>query len=230
MINNDYYNDEVIDLAVGEMEVNQHKYGLLQDKIISLITRDENLKKVVHSYKYRFKDKSHLRDKIIRKNDEDFSLPEGDRKGPITSDNVKKRITDYSGVRIIHLYQEQFRVIHGVFNELFEQGELFKYEEPKAYTWDPEYQPFFEELGLESVLRQSLYTSVHYVVKPREDSDITCEIQVRTLFEEAWGEIDHALNYPIKTDKLVIQEQLKVLARVVGAGSRLADSIFKLSE
>ncbi|WP_315782452.1 hypothetical protein [Bradyrhizobium sp. SZCCHNPS1003] len=30
----------------------------------------------------------------------------------------------------------------------------------------------------------------------RPDSPLSCEIQVRTLFEEIWGEIDHQLNYP----------------------------------
>ena len=55
-------------------------------------------------------------------------------------------------------------------------------------------------------------------------------MQVRTLFEEVWGEIDHTFNYPVKTTNRVVQEQLKVLARVVGAGTRLSDSIFELSK
>ena len=108
--------------------------------------------------------------------------------------------------------------------------EIALFEKPKAYTWDPEYSSYFQSLGLDSKLKESFYTSVHYVIKPRADSDVTCEVQIRTLFEEVWGEIDHTFNYPSRSDIFAVQEQLKVLARMVGAGTRLADSIFKLSE
>jgi len=64
------------------------------------------------------------------------------------------------------------------------------------------------------------------VVKPQAGSPLTCEIQVRTLFEEAWGEIDHALNYPRATEILACKEQLRVLAKLASTGTRLADSIF----
>ena len=49
------------------------------------------------------------------------------------------------------------------------------------------------------------------------------------MFEEVWGEIDHTFNYPEPSKNKVVQEQLKVLARVVGAGTRLSDSIFELN-
>ena len=54
-----------------------------------------------------------------------------------------------------------------------------------------------------------------------------CEIQVRTLFEEIWGEIDHAINYPVATESVACKEQLRVLAKLASTGSRLADSIFR---
>jgi ppGpp synthetase/RelA/SpoT-type nucleotidyltranferase len=86
---------------------------------------------------------------------------------------------------------------------------------------------FFEKLGIGVELKESYYTSVHYVVRPRVDSPHCCEIQVRTLFEEIWGQVDHTLNYPINSENLACREQLKVLAKLVGAGSRLVDSIFR---
>ena len=76
-------------------------------------------------------------------------------------------------------------------------------------------------------MKESFYTSIHYVVRPRPDSEVRCEIQVRTLFEEIWAEIDHQLNYPAQTTSLACLEQLRVLARLVGAGSRLADAIYR---
>ncbi|MDU5838022.1 MAG: RelA/SpoT domain-containing protein [Pantoea sp.] len=216
--------------CIDHINKNIYLYELFNDKIISIITRDKRLKSLIHSFKHRFKDEQHLRKKIIRKNLEDLERPADKQIGPITPQNIMNRITDICGVRVIHLYQAQFDDIHKAIMDYVEQGEIFLYEQPKAYTWDPEYRESFSALGLNSILRGSLYTSVHYVVKPRADSEVTCEIQVRTLFEEAWGEIDHTLNYPTETNNIAVQEQLKVLARIVGAGTRLSNAIFKTSE
>lgn len=221
--------DENIDIAVKAVESEMHLYGHLHDKLLSYIKRDPVLKNLVHSYKTRFKDLDHLRNKIKRKNEEDLELPEDEKRGQITADNIKDRITDVCGIRILHLYIGQFEKIHNALMKYVENGELALYEPPKAYTWDPEYSKLFEGLGVSPHVKESFYTSVHYVFKPREDSDITCEVQVRTLFEEVWGEIDHSLNYPEQSESKVVQEQLKVLARVVGAGTRLSDSIFALN-
>jgi putative GTP pyrophosphokinase len=218
-----------IDDTIKVIQENIHSYELLHDKFLSYIKRDPTLKKLVHSYKSRFKDLDHLKSKIERKNIEDSLLPENERQGLITKENIKDRITDICGIRILHLYIGQFEDIHKALMSYVDSGELALYESPKAYTWDPEYSKTFEKLGVTPKLKESFYTSVHYVFKPRADSDITCEVQVRTLFEEVWGEIDHAFNYPEKSDSRVVQEQLKVLARVVGAGTRLSDSIFELS-
>lgn len=218
--------EEAINLILEDM----HKYEGLTDKIISILNRNPKLKKIVHSYKYRFKDLRHLKEKIERKNISDLALPPECQKGPITKENIKSRITDISGVRILHLYVAQLKEIHETILSYVNSDELALAEPPKAYTWDPEYAEFFRSLGLISEVKESFYTSVHYVLKPRVDSDITCELQVRTLFEEVWGEIDHTFNYPKQSESRVVAEQLKVLARVVGAGTRLADSIFKLSD
>lgn len=50
---------------------------------------------------------------------------------------------------------------------------------------------FFKGFEIDCQQKESYYTSVHYLVKPKEESSIICEIQVRTLFEEIWGGIDH---------------------------------------
>ena len=226
---NDAQNNNIAE-CLRVINDNRRVYNLFHDRIISIINRDERITPLVHSFKSRVKDEDHLREKIIRKNNENYSLGNDDRKEEINPENVMSRITDICGVRIIHLYQAQFKGIHETIMDYVEKGEFFLYEQPKAYTWDPEYKESFSELGLDSILRDSLYTSVHYVVKPREDSDVACEIQVRTLFEEAWGEIDHMLNYPVESQNIAIQEQLKVLARIVGAGTRLSNAIFKISD
>ena len=72
-----------------------------------------------------------------------------------------------------------------------------------------------------------MYSSVHYVIEASYKTKFTCEIQVRTLAEEVWGEVDHTFNYPHEVDSIACQEQIRVLARVASSLSRLVDSIFR---
>lgn len=175
---------------------------------------------LVHSIKSRLKDIDHLRDKIRRKWSE----------GPVTPENIFTRISDLAGVRVLHLYSRQFAEIHAAIQAHLDGNYWSLVEPPIAYSWDPEATAYFLELGLTAVTRESYYTSIHYVVKPHPASDLTCEIQVRTLFEEIWGEIDHALNYPQPTPSLACKEQLRVLAKLTSTGTRLADAIFSVAK
>ena len=174
---------------------------------------------IVHSVKSRLKDVDHLKEKLVRKRKE---------KGvDITSENLFSEITDLIGVRVLHLYFDQFGVIHREIMKQIDNGEWILFEPPKAYTWDPDMAEEFEKLGIKSTRKDS-YTSVHYVIKPNPKENVfCCEIQVRTLFEEIWGEIDHSINYPTKTNSIACSEQLKVLSKLASTGTRLADSIFR---
>ncbi len=181
----------------------------------------ENQKSIVHSVKSRVKDSDHLRDKIQRKNREGRN---------ISIENFRSEITDLIGVRALYLYQDQFPRIHAeIMRQVNERKEWKLVEEPKAYTWDPEAVSMYTNLGIRHELKETFYTSVHYVIRPDNDNSqsICCEIQVRTLFEEIWGEIDHTINYPYATESIACQEQLKVLAKLISSGTRLSDSIFR---
>lgn len=173
---------------------------------------------IVHSLKARLKDPEHLRDKLKRKAEKGII---------VTEDSLLREVTDLAGVRVLHLYQDQFETIHTEIMRKVYCGDWVLGEDPKAYTWDPETQAFFDRLGISTQVRDSYYTSVHYLVKPNKKSDICCEIQARTLFEEIWGEIDHAINYPHKTESIACAEQLRVLSKLVSTGTRLSDSIFR---
>lgn len=172
----------------------------------------------IHSIKSRIKDPSHLEEKIKRK------LKNGKN---ITADNLFSEVTDIAGVRVFYLHQGQFSVIHKeIMSRIGNDWKLF--EEPKAYTWDPESEDFYKALHIKTEVNPRYYTSIHYVVMPNnETANICCEIQVRTLFEEIWWEIDHAINYPNPTNDIWCKEQLRVLSKLVGTWTRLADSIFR---
>ena len=211
-----------METIIARVQTELHSIDLFRENTVRFFETHPKLTQspqIVHSVKSRLKDSQHLRKKIQRK-----SSPEN----PITPENIFDRVTDIAGVRVLHLYQAQFTQIHRAIHEKLDNQDWVLYEEPKAYTWDPESQGFFADHGLNVEVKESLYTSIHYVIKPRENSPVSCEIQVRTLFEEIWGEIDHLVNYPEPTNNVACREQIGVLARLVGAGSRLADSIYRV--
>ncbi len=173
---------------------------------------------IIHSIKSRFKDIDHLEDKLNRKLEKGII---------ITKENIFTEITDFIGVRILHLYQDQFPEINLAIQAKVDSGDWMFVEQPTAYTWDPESDKFYQDNGIKTEIRDTYYTSIHYLIKPNNQNTICCEIQVRTLFEEIWGEIDHTINYPHATDSLSCKEQLRVLSKLVSTGTRLADSIFR---
>jgi len=72
-----------------------------------------------------------------------------------------------------------------------------------------------------------MYTTVHYVLQANQEKKVTCEVQVRTLMDEVWGEVSHRVNYPDESPSRTCQDQLKVLARLTTGCTRLVDSIFR---
>ena len=181
---------------------------------------NRRLQSIIHTVNSRMKDPTHLADKIRRK---------AEKGKIITKDNLFTTVTDLAGVRVLHLYPKQFDVIHEELMKAINEDGMWKlFENPVAYTWDPESAKHFEELKLRTDLRDTYYTSIHYVVRPNNQIENApcCEIQVRTLFEEIWGEIDHNINYPHPTNVLACKEQLRVLAKLVSTGTRLADAIY----
>jgi putative GTP pyrophosphokinase len=204
-------------------QANMHLFKLFQEGVSNALRFDPTLNHdphpIIHSIKTRLKDPSHLAEKIARK---ELSGKE------ITEATLFTDITDLSGVRILHLHQAQAVQIHEFIIRRVTDKEWYLVEKPVAYSWDPDATEFFQKLGLKVKIKPSHYTSIHYVVRPKKSAQATCEIQVRTLFEEIWGEIDHTVNYPKPATNIATTEQLRVLSKLVSAGSRLADSVFKL--
>ncbi len=142
--------------------------------------------------------------------------------------NLFGKINDLAGLRLLHLHTRQFANINQCLTRIFGEQHYRIVEQPTARAWDDESRDYFKSIGIKCVKSDSMYTSVHYVIAPNRQ--YTCEIQVRTLAEELWGEVDHSMNYPKKTESLACREQIKVLARVTSSCSRLVDSIFRSHE
>lgn len=215
--------DELVEHFVSNLE--PFKRALLS--IQGYIESSDKLKSLIHSVKSRIKEPDHLRDKLIRK-----AVEAREKKEPfsINKDNLFREINDLAGYRIIHLHTKQFQDIDFELKKIFAEQQWLIVEGPSAKTWDDESREYFKQIGVKVSKSPNMYTSVHYVIKPNSTAQITCEIQVRTLMEEVWGEVDHSINYPHKSNIHSIREQIKVLARVTSSCSRLVDSIFSTHE
>ncbi len=212
-----------IDELVAFYVANQEPLKRSLNSIQGYIDSSDKLKSLIHSVKSRLKDPEHLRAKLIRKG---IEAKEKKITFPYTKENLLSKINDLAGYRIIHLHTKQFQEIHAELKKIFKEQQWIITEGPNAKTWDDESREYFKDIGVGVAKSPNLYTSVHYVVKPNRRSKITCEIQVRTLMEEVWGEVDHSINYPHKSEVHSIREQIKVLARVTSSCSRLVDAIF----
>ncbi len=208
--------------AVKEFEAKRGDFQTDATNLQNRLLAHPELKKVIHSLKWRAKEPSHLHDSLERKARKAIAAGK-----PFTIDagNLFDEVPDLAGVRLLHLHMRQMEHIHPLLIEVFHDEGYVISEEPEAKTWDLEYEQMFRTLGIEVKRNESLYTSVHYVVRQNSTTRRRCELQVRTLAEEIWGEVSHTINYPHETDSVACKEQLKVLARVVAACSRLVDSI-----
>jgi putative GTP pyrophosphokinase len=205
------------------------RFELIVSQLKGQVLSDRPLMTQVHSIKWRTKDPEHLRDKLFRKLDEAKAAK---RPFTITCDNLFLRINDLAGLRILHLHTRQMEDINEALLKILDE-ELYHLEEgPIARTWDDESREYFADIDIPTKKNKkvSLYTSVHYVIRPNKKTKTTCEIQVRTLADEIWGEVDHAINYPYKIQSIACHEQIQVLARVTTSCSRLVDSIFQSYE
>jgi putative GTP pyrophosphokinase len=172
----------------------------------------------------RIKDRDHLQDKLLRKMRE---CEKEARPFDITADNLHVKINDLAGIRILHLHTAQAKEIDKHLTDLLKSCGYKFHEGPVAKTWDIEYEKTFKDMGFKTKRSENLYTSVHYVISDQVPGlKMTCELQVRTLTEETWGEVDHQLNYPHKTDSVACMQQIRALARSTSAAGRLVDAIF----
>lgn len=179
----------------------------------------------VHSVRRRVKNPKHLIEKIIRKGQK-----YKDRN--ICVENYRDIVTDLIGIRVLHLFKDDWKDIHSNILNLWELKET---PQVNIRRGDYNLQLFREsiaDLNCEIIVREHGYRSVHYLVKiPITISlYVLVEIQVRTVFEEAWSEIDHIMRYPYDTDNPIITEYLAIFNRIVGCADEMGTFLKKVKK
>jgi len=211
-----------IDKMVAAYVARREEFANLAQRVERDLVEHAKLRPLIHSTKRREKDPDHLRGKLERKayeareKKEDFAL---------TEDNFFNELGDLAGVRLLHIHTEQLSVIHPTVMEILAFHKYKFRETPLVYSWDVEREKYLRSLGLDVQIRPKMYTSVHYVFEPHWGG-VACELQVRTLAEELWGEVSHTIDYPTQTESVACREQLAALARIASGCTRLVDAIF----
>ena len=176
----------------------KEKYEKIADYIIHLIRDDHSSpKESIHTITYRIKDTSRLIEKI---DEENRNL--GEAVKPITTKNLYERVEDILGIRFICLRLADIKKVEA-YLELLDEEKILRFRRR------PEHKRSFilpvdqgESIPESLDLRYSGYSSIHFQVELSENSDapdelkgISVEFQLRTILEEAWGEIDHKHRY-----------------------------------
>jgi putative GTP pyrophosphokinase len=211
-----------IDALVNYYKTNQPLYKTFLDQVLSSLQNDSLLQGLIHSTKGRLKDPAHLKDKLQRKL---LAAKASKELFDVTVENLFTKVNDLAGLRLLHLYTSQIAEIDQRLKAIVVQEGYELSEGPIAKTWDDDSRQLFSTLGIAAEKSPSMYTSVHYVIRANKRTPLTCEIQVRTLIEEVWGEVDHSINYPHPSASRSCRDQLKVLARMTSSCTRLVDSI-----
>lgn len=232
---NDIYEDYTKESKVKELQ-----------KISNSLSRlfSENDIRGKHSVSCRCKDAEHLIEKIIRNATAVSSGSNSEKYKLINCKNYRKLITDLIGVRILVLSKEDWEGVHDFIIEKFENKKEYYWdyrEKNYGYHNEPKVQWIVEEpkayvrYGDEDIFKGKIrvnythkdYRSQHYVVKYK---NTYCEIQVRTLAEEIYGEFDHKVRYPYKSDNKFLKQYTKMLSQAMVATDRMLSICMRLPE
>ena len=174
--------------------------------------------KQVHSVRWRVKDTSHLIEKIIRKKESN-----NEKYADIDVTNYKSKLDDLIGVRAIYLFKHDWLPVH--------QHILSRWS-PKEnviiYYREGDDLEQYSQPNCETKKHHDSYRSIHYIVPATEK--VTCEVQTRTIFEEAWSEIDHKVRYPSFSEDPHLKQFLNIFNRLAGSADEMGSYVIQLVE
>lgn len=205
-------------------------YGI-RDRFVREFIEDRETQTGLHTYRTRIKTPEHLVEKIIRRRIENYR-----KYRPLNRENYLNFVTDIIGFRGILLYREDWVIFHKYLLSHFANREdwyvrdclelpadgrdRYMTEAPKVHMRQGDYSDIYADwISSDHIYDQKYYRSVHYVVRYQ---GAYLELQVRTLFEEGWGEIDHHILYPYKKQDPMLTEFSELLNRLAGMGDEMA--------
>lgn len=209
----------------------ENKNKDFDDVKTKFLTIIEGLKNV-HSFSSRLKAADSLILKVIRKR---VSSYREDKYKNIGVGTYCDTLGDIIGMRVILHYQGQWQDVHRDLISVFPEqssypdegfvahrhGEQFIAEEPKAYYADGDDLSQFEGI-IRAVPHENGYRSKHYIISFK---NVYIELQVRTIYDEAWSDCDHSYVYKNEANpnNLALTKLTKILAKTTNTASDISE-------
>lgn len=198
----------------------------------------------VHLQTSRIKSLESLIVKVIEKRHA-YLADDTHKYATIDVENYKDIITDLIGIRVIINFRGRWEDIHGEILSAFEmfkedeytkdqllphmKGRKFIAEIPKAYYAGGDDISRFKAKGLDVKLHKKNYRSIHYVISFEETY---IELQVRTIYDEAWSDCDH--NYVYKQDSnhshVALENMSLILSKLTNLSNDIGDKMKEIFE
>lgn len=208
-------------LAIGNDHLERRE--ALTDSAEFIAKRIQRIDRV-HSVRWRVKDPAHLMEKIVRKRKD-----QAPKYADISAGNYSDIVTDLIGVRALHLFKQDCFPIHQSILNIWDP-----IEKPIAYVREGdgvEIEERFAEHGMKVIKHSDGYRSIHYVIMTMPiQRRMHVELQVRTLFEEGWSEIDHKVKYPNFSNDKLVEQFLHLFNRLAGSADEMGSYVQMLNE
>ncbi|KPX32211.1 MULTISPECIES: RelA/SpoT domain-containing protein [Pseudomonas syringae group] len=179
----------------------------------------------VHSVRWRVKETEHVLEKIVRKR------AEGSEKyTAISVENYFTVITDLVGIRALHLFKNE---VSDIDSAIREHQHLHGLELPVVYArkGDPQSEETYPSERFAWKEHSAGYRSVHYIIEAQpQKRKVYTEVQVRTIFEEGWSEIDHRVRYPNFLSDETVNVFLAIFNRLAGQADEMGSFVQSLAE
>ena len=198
----------------------------------------------VHLQSGRVKTKESLIEKIIRKRYA-YSNSQTSGYACIDSVNYMKVITDLAGIRLIVNYRGKWQNIHDEILKSFPlkdfeayektehlphvEGEAFLAEIPIVYYAQGDAVVQYVNAGLKTKQHRQGYRSIHYVISYQ---NCYVELQVRTIYDEAWSDCDHSYVYKheAKPNNLALSKLSQILCEITNVANDIGDNMHDVYE
>lgn len=191
-------------------------------ELVQYITEEMPFK--VKAIQARAKDSKHLIEKIIRKRGIERSYKYID----INANNYTEIVRDLTGIRMLVLSKEEWEIVHEWLCSKFKNAPGEEYsmaEPPQAYTRYGDRDIFQDKIKKDHSNKG--YRSQHYIVKYKDNY---CEIQVRTLAEEVYGEFDHTVKYPYRDHNNFLIRYTNMVSQFLASVDEMISTCLQLKE
>lgn len=196
-------------------------------------------KKQVHLQSGRVKDKESLIGKIIRKRHE-YIGSRTSGYAHINSMNYADIVTDLVGVRLIINYRGKWEEIHNEILGMFPlmdldsykdvehlphvEGKKFLAEIPIVYYARGDSIEQYKNANMQVKEHTLGYRSIHYVISYKK---CYIELQVRTIYDEAWSDCDHSYVYKheAQPNNRALKRLSHILCKITNVANDIGDNM-----